>query len=209
MPVFYSQTIDDNCRGAIWRIEEPEVFFAKAVPLSREVQHPAKRLQHYAGRYLLWYLFPEFPLSLIRIASTRKPFIPQDPFHFNISHCGEFAAAIVSNNRQVGVDIEIPTERIFRIQHKMTTQLETERLRHPHLMADEKTFVTLIWSAKEALYKWYSLGGIDFREHLKLYNLRPVTEDSGVIEAAIEKDEVIPLNVFYRLWPEMVYCYIV
>ena len=209
MPLFYSQTIDVNCRGAIWKIEEDESFFAQEVPLGREIQHPAKRLQHYAGRYLLWYLFPDFPLKLIRVAATKKPFIPDDPFHFNISHCGSYAAAIVSNNRQVGLDIEVPTERIFGIQHKMTTPQETEALRIPGMAMDEKTFITLIWSAKEALYKWYGLGKLDFREHLKLYRINPVNLTSGLIEAAIVKERFIPLTIYFRLWPEMVHCYIV
>ena len=73
MPLFFQQDIDDTTRLAIWKIEEEEAFFH--VPLQREITHPHKRLQHLAGRYLLKYLFPDFPTELIRIADTRKPFL--------------------------------------------------------------------------------------------------------------------------------------
>ena len=28
--------------------------------------------------------------------------------------------------------------------------------------------LTLCWSGKEAVYKWYGLGGVDFKEHIRL-----------------------------------------
>jgi hypothetical protein len=34
-----------------------------------------------------------------------------------------------------------------------------------------------MWSAKESLFKWYSLGGIDFKEHLQLS--APITQIAG------------------------------
>ena len=112
MPIFYQQDIDTYTRLAIWKLEEAEDFFLKAVPLQREITHPHKRLQHLAGRWLLKYLFPEFPLELIRIADTRKPFLENEIFHFTISHCVDYAAVIVSEKCRVGVDIEIPTQKV-------------------------------------------------------------------------------------------------
>ena len=60
MPVFYQQTINEQTKLAIWKIEEDEAFFLQHVPLQRSITHPHKRLQHLAGRYLLGYLFPRF-----------------------------------------------------------------------------------------------------------------------------------------------------
>jgi 4'-phosphopantetheinyl transferase EntD len=125
MPIFFQQDIDDDTRLGIWKIEEDEDFFLKSVVLQRNVSHPHKKLQHLAGRYLLKYLFPDFPLFLILIADTRKPYLENEAYHFSISHCGDFAAAIVSKTKRVGVDIEIPTEKIIRISHKFLNQQET------------------------------------------------------------------------------------
>ena len=107
MPLFYHQVIDANSQLGIWKITEKEDFFLQTVSLQKAIAHPHKRLQHLAGRFLLKYLFPDFPYELIRIADTRKPFLKNEAYHFSISHCGDFAAAIVSRDKRVGIDIEL------------------------------------------------------------------------------------------------------
>lgn len=163
MPVFYQQEINATTRLGIWKIEEDEPFFKQYVPIHREVTHPHKRLQHLAGRFLLKYLFPDFPSHLIRIADTRKPFLPGEAYHFSISHCGNYAAAIVSRKHRVGIDIEIPTEKVVRIQDKFISPEERKAI-NPVTMED----FTHIWSAKEAVFKWYGNGEVDFKQHIRL-----------------------------------------
>ena len=167
MPIFFQQDIDDDTRLGIWRIEEDEDFFLKSVVPQRNVSHPHKKLQHLAGRYLLKYLFPDFPLFLILIADTRKPYLENEAYHFSISHCGDFAAAIVSKTKRVGVDIEIPTEKIIRISHKFLNQQETTMLNQWNGF-DSEELATLVWSSKEAMFKWWGNGNIDFSEMLRL-----------------------------------------
>src|SRR5206468_11942825 len=118
MSIFFQQDLNGSTKLGIWKIEEEENFFLRKVPLQHEITHPHKRLQHLAGRYLLKYLFPDYPFELIRIADTRKPFLENDAYHFSISHCGDFAAAIVSSDKRVGVDVEIFSEKIWRVKDK-------------------------------------------------------------------------------------------
>jgi phosphopantetheinyl transferase len=168
MPIFFQQQINDTTRLGIWKIEETEEFFKGTVPEHRSVTHPRKRLQHLAGRFLLHYLFPDFPNELIRIADTRKPFLPDEQYHFSISHCGDYAAAIVSKESRVGIDIEIPTEKIAGIMYKFLSAKEHELF---HLIQPDKDripFATLLWSAKESVFKWYGNGGVDFRREIQL-----------------------------------------
>jgi phosphopantetheinyl transferase len=126
MPLFYQHNINRDTKLGIWHIEEPESFFLKKVPLKRDVTHPFKRRQHLAGRYLLSFLFPDFPVEEILIADTRQPFLAGDPYHFSISHCGAFAAAIVSRACRVGVDIELVTPRITRVAEKFLNDGEMD-----------------------------------------------------------------------------------
>ena len=163
MPVFFQQDIDENTRLAVWKIEEQEAFFKRFVPLHRAVTHPHKRLQHLAGRFLLRFLFSDFPLQQIQIADTRKPFLRNEAYHFSVSHCGDYAAVIVSRNQRVGVDIEIPVDKIARIRHKFVSG-EEEKAILPQSVED----LTRIWSAKEAVFKWYGEGSVDFRQHIQL-----------------------------------------
>jgi phosphopantetheinyl transferase len=138
------------------------------VPQHRDVTHPHKRLQHLAGRFLLQFLFPDFPYHLIQLADTRRPYLPNEEYHFSISHCGDYAAAIVSKTSRVGIDIEIPTQRIIRIKDKFLSPQEKTGWQADDLKPDIIS-LTLLWSCKEAVFKWYGNGGIDFSDHIQLF----------------------------------------
>ena len=153
MPLVYQQNINEHTQLGVWQIAEQEDFFSSAIPLRQEIMHPHKRLQHLAGRYLLKELKPDFPINLIQISASSKPFLPGDNYFFSISHSGSYAAALVSHKIKVGVDIEMPVHKITRIQHKFLTELELLRLQKLSLSFVQQ--LTLGWSIKEAVFKWH------------------------------------------------------
>lgn len=213
MPVFFQQQINENTRLGIWKIEEPEEFFKGNVPLHREVTHPMKRLQHLAGRFLLRYLFPDFPYELIRIADTRKPFLPNEAYHFSISHCGDYAAAIVSRENRVGIDIEKPVEKILKVQHKFRGENEIFQIQqallqqdplHAHGKDTEILGSTLIWSMKEAVFKWYGDGGVEFKDHIRL--LKP---DRGHKMNSFFTKTNSPMDIHFRIFSDLVLTWVV
>ena len=210
MPIFFQHQINENTRLGVWKIEETEEFFKGNVPLHREVTHPHKRLQHLAGRFLLQFLFPDFPYQLIEIADTRKPFLPDEQYHFSISHCGDYAAAIVSRNKRVGIDIEIPVEKIGRIMYKYLSAKEHEIFNLVPGAESDSTIMsfdepTLLWSAKEAVFKWYGNGGVDFRRQIQLLKQHEGTE---TIDCFFSKDES-ELNIHYRQFEGLVLAWVV
>ena len=200
MPIFFQHQINESTRLGIWKIEETEEFFLSNVPVQSEVTHPLKRLQHLAGRFLLQFLCPGFPYELIRIADTHKPYLPNEQYHFSISHCGDYAAAIVSSDQRVGVDIEITSEKAEKIKDKFLTQNEqlifsftppsvADRVPPSALavaqglpgaqrdpIATGSHLTTLLWSAKESVYKWFGDGGVDFRKHIQLEGIHETDE---------------------------------
>jgi phosphopantetheinyl transferase len=190
MPIFFQHQINETTRLGIWKIEESEEFFKANVPQHRDVTHPHKRLQHLAGRFLLQYLFPDFPYELIQIADTRKPFLPGEQYHFSISHCGDYAAAIVSRDRRVGVDIEIPVEKIIKVRDKFLSPEEVAVF--GSLDIDQ---LTMCWSAKEAVFKWYGEGGVDFREQMRL---RKNARNPDSINCSFTKGDQVELSVEVR-----------
>ena len=125
MPLVYQQNINAVTKMGVWHITESEEYFLEQVPLQRNITHRHKRLQHLAGRLLLKELYPGFPVSLIRIADTRKPYLPDEPFHFSISHCGDYAAVILSKEYHVGVDVERMTEKIGKVIPKFLSAKES------------------------------------------------------------------------------------
>lgn len=193
MPLFYQYQINANTKLAIWKIEEDDVFFLTKVPLQNNITHPHKRLQHLAGRYLLRFLFPDFPNEEIMIATTRKPFLPDEQYHFSISHCGNFAAAIVSKTERVGIDIEIETDKVAKIAHKFLNNAESNMFNgEPEIL---NRSLTLFWSAKETMFKWWGKGEVDFKEHIRLTDF--ILNNEGEFNGAFCKlnpPEILVIN---------------
>ena len=194
----------------VWKIEETEEFFKGNVPQHRDVTHPHKRLQHLAGRFLLQYLFSDFPYELIQIADTRKPFLPDEQYHFSISHCGDYAAAIVSKESRVGIDVEIPVEKIEKIIYKFLSAKELDRF---NLVpgagkvtgVDNFNEITTLWSVKEAVFKWYGNGGVDFRKQIQLFSRK---EEAKTIDCFFSKTES-DLVIHYKQFDGLVLAWVV
>ncbi len=194
MPLVYQQNINEYSRLGIWHITEDENFFLDHVPLKKDITHPHKRLQHLAGRYLLKVMFPDFPLSLILIADTNKPFLENEAYHFSISHCGNYAAVIVSSKNRVGVDIEIIFAKVEKIKRKFLSVEELNAMEPVNLQ-----LLTLAWSCKEAMFKWYGLGQVDFKKDLLLENIS-ASKKMGIIKGRLTKSVDIPLQVHYQFF---------
>lgn len=197
MPLFYQHNINDTCKLAVWHITEAENFFLQRVNLQKKIHHPHKRLQHLAGRYLLQLLHPEFPVHLIEIAESNKPLLPDESFHFSISHCGDFAAAIISENESAGIDVELITPKVKLIQHKFLSAGELKLLPEPG-----STFLTLCWSCKEAVYKWYGRGEVDFKNHIIIKTISE-KNNSGIIECLFMKDDKKKLDIYFHLFENL------
>ncbi|MCU7694045.1 4'-phosphopantetheinyl transferase family protein [Haoranjiania flava] len=205
MPLFFQKNISTDTKLAIWHIQEEECFFTGKVLLQNRVYHPHKRLQHLAGRYLLSFLFPEFPHDEILIADTRKPYLKSDAFHFSISHCGDYAAAIVSQTNRVGIDIEMFRDKVLKLKHKFLNEAEVSFVEYSE---DEKKMLTTLWSAKESVFKWWSYGGVDFSEHILIQSF--FLQPEGRFDAAFSKDgKYFPMQINYKLFEELSLTYVI
>ncbi len=165
------------------------------------ITHPHKQLQHLAGRYLLQHLYSDFPHHLIEIADTRKPFLPNEEYHFSISHCGDYAAAIVSKNKRVGIDIEMITSKVGKVMHKFLSETEISDVNNQSTN-QPINHLTLLWCCKEAVFKWYGKAEIDFKDHIHLKDFNSL-KDEGIINCDFLKDEKISLQVQYKFFDGM------
>ena len=196
MPLVYQQNINAVTQLGVWHITETEDFFLSTVPLQQSITHPHKRLQHLAGRYLLRELYPDFPISLISIADTKKPFLANEAYHFSISHCGDYAAVIISEVQRVGVDIELINEKISRIFPKFLSKEELFLLPRGSI---NKT-ATLLWSVKESIFKWYGDGKVDFKQHMKVQKI--TGDDAGAVAVHFLKGRSIELHVRFLFFQD-------
>ena len=202
MPLFYKHHLSNETKIAVWNIAEPESFFLEKVPVSNAITHWHKRLQHLAGRYLLQELFPDFPYHLIEIADTRKPYLPNEEYHFSISHAGDYAAVIVSRDQRVGIDIEQAAEKIEKIKHKFLGESEFQGLVANSNRSDiNSKMLTLFWSCKEAIFKWYGNGKVDFKKHICL---KPDDKNlsQGFVICEFSKEKKIMLNIQFKFFKD-------
>ncbi len=213
MPLFYQHNINGQTRLAIWKIEEEEAFFTSNVSVQRTISHPHKRLQHLAGRYLLQHLFPDFPSWLIQIADTRKPFLEGEPYRFSISHSDDYAAAIVSTDCNVGIDVELPSQKIHAIRNKFMLPQDVTRLFGTGIGGERMDAepgllpLTIAWSAKEAVFKWYGKGEVDFREDIR-FDEWLHEPDHGMLKGSFRKEEAVGIEVGYKLFDPLVLAWI-
>lgn len=95
--------------------------------------------------------------------SNGAPFLVSSELHISISHTAKFVSTYVSK-MMCGVDIELKTRNAEKIARKFTDENEVEIAKHiypqnPHL---------LIWCAKEALYKYFSVDGSELKKDFLL-----------------------------------------
>ena len=192
MPMVYQQNINAVTRLGLWHITEPEEYFQ--VPVQREITHWHKRLQHLAGRLLLKELYPEFPVSLIRIDDTRKPYLENESFHFSISHSGDYAAVIVSKEFHVGVDVELIKSKISTIIHKFLGPEEFLLL--PPNTINESAI--LCWSVKESIFKWIGTGRFDFKKDIIIKKI--IGHQQGIVHCIVNNK--IALDVYFLVYKD-------
>jgi 4'-phosphopantetheinyl transferase len=121
-------------------------------------------LQFLASRLLLKYLEPDFPFEKVMTGTGGKPFLPGGEFYFSISHCGDYAAAIISKKSDVGIDVELINPKATKLNTKFLSETERALFKNKTDPAGINRQSTLCWSIKETMFKWYGKGGVDFKK---------------------------------------------
>ena len=164
MPLFREWSSDKYSLAAIWKIEEPESFFAERTGITSDIKNEKRRIERLAGRFLLKYLKNDFPLLNIQSDEHDKPRVDNNHYFFSISHSWPYVAAVVSPYVEAGIDIQCWHPRMELLQNKFLSAKEQQFFRN-----DAKR-ITLAWSAKEAAYKWQGRRGVEFTDHLIIDN---------------------------------------
>jgi phosphopantetheinyl transferase len=105
-----------------------------------------------------------------------KPHL-QDDKYISITHSHEFSAIIISN-QSVGIDMELQREKISRIANKFCNA-EWEYL----TLQNNDEYIqklTVIWGAKEAVFKIKSQKGISFKDHIQVHPFALETKNASV-----------------------------
>jgi phosphopantetheinyl transferase len=74
-------------------------------------------------------------------------------YNISISHSHEIAAIAISDNSNIGLDVQFKESKIFNIQNKFLNKSEKSNI------GDNPTvdILTMVWTSKESIYKatWF------------------------------------------------------
>lgn len=185
MPIVHQKEVNSKVRLAVWKIEEtveellPLLFFTDQKDITDNLLEK-KKLEIIATRHLLKHLVENEGITYSGISkdSHGKPhLLNTSGIHISISHAYPYAAAILDLSGSTGIDIEAPREQILRIRHKFLSEVELN-------LSNDIDHLTILWAAKECLYKIYGRKQLIFKQHLAI-----AFRDSDTLKGEINIDE--------------------
>ncbi len=186
MPLYKTITVSTATRAHIWEITESEKELASGIFLTPPCQQRLNGMKselHRRGFLSIRHLLAleGYQDNDLFYDSLGKPHL-SDGTYISITHSYTFSGIIVSTEWPVGIDIEKQREKILKIAHKFTPIEEYGTLSDPiNLMRK----LTVVWGAKESLYKINSTLGLSFLHNI---NIDDFTLEEG------ETTGVITLN---------------
>ena len=200
MPLVYQQE-EDAFRLGLWKIEEDIPFFESAIPYRSNAVNQERAKQQLAARMALESVHRNFPFNQVRIVEGGKPVLKNNASKFSLSHCNGFSAAIVSDKNEVGIDIEPIHDRVLKVEKKFLNEHELDLLASTGA-AHRVVYSTLFWSLKEAMFKWWGRGGVDFSRDIEIVEFNADDVGSALMKFAKMPDVIFEANYirYENIW---------
>ena len=167
MPLYNRITGNGDCRAYVWKVTEAEAMLARGMKLTPACQARLDGMKsgiHRQGFLSIRHLlaregYTDFDLFY---DAQGKPHL-KDGTHISITHSFDFSGIILSEREEVGIDIEKQRDKILRIAHKFTPISEYRSIANEDALVRK---LTMVWTAKEAIYKIMSAPGLSFLRHI-------------------------------------------
>lgn len=167
MPLYKTIPINSSILVYIWKIQESEEELSKGIQLTPHCQKRIDGMKselHRRGFLSIRHLMAEagYVDADLYYDTSGKPHLV-DGKKISITHSGHFTGIIISDATEVGIDIERQRDKILRIAHKFTPIEEYRTIANTDALVRK---LTIVWGAKESLYKICSDPGISFLHHI-------------------------------------------
>lgn len=186
MPIYKTITVSPTTKVYIWKVTEPETQLSRNVALTPHCQNrmdgmksEAHRRAFLSIRHLL--ALAGYQDSDLYYDDFGKPHL-KDGNYISITHSHNFTGIIVSETDEVGIDIEMQRDKILKIAHKFTPIEEYKTLANAEAMVRK---LTIVWGAKESLYKIYAQQGLSFLRHIDVMDF--TFDDSRTVAEILYK----------------------
>ena len=169
MPLFQTIQFNETTKILIWEITESLEELLSKVVLKEKTKlrlNGMKSQMHQRAFLSVRMLIQEmgFTDQDLHYDEFGKPYFDCHN-HISITHSHNFAAIIVSHET-VGIDMELQREKILRIADKFV-DTEFSYLK-PNVLEEYVKKLTVIWGAKEAIFKIRNEKGISFKDHIRV-----------------------------------------
>ncbi|MCB0456362.1 MAG: 4'-phosphopantetheinyl transferase superfamily protein [Flavobacteriaceae bacterium] len=166
MPLYKTITVNSHTKVLIWKILESYETLSEGIVLTAHCKDRVERMKsdiHQRGfmsiRHLLAIVgYTDFDLYY---DENGKPHL-KDGKKISITHSYIFSAIIISD-KEVGIDIEMQRHKILKIAHKFTPIEEYRTLANEDALMRK---LTMVWGAKESLYKSFAELGVSFLKNI-------------------------------------------
>ncbi|HXH99749.1 MAG TPA: 4'-phosphopantetheinyl transferase superfamily protein [Sphingobacteriaceae bacterium] len=172
MGLVHRKQIDEKTSFAIWKIEETADELYSQLQLDcqekeyLETLNTGKRDLHWLGtRVLLRKMLNTDRYIDMEVDEHGKPHVKNFPHHISLSHSYDYAAVMISEDKPVGIDIEIVKDKIERVAKKFLCQAEMDFIDKTNKV--EQLYIC--WCAKEAIYKLQGKRNVSFLNDIRLY----------------------------------------
>lgn len=167
MPLYKTLTINEKTKVVIWKIEETIDDLLKGISLSENSKNRLQSMKseiHQKGFLSIRHLLNEFNIqdTDLQYDEFGKPHLKDGRF-ISMTHSFQFTGVIVSEENKVGIDIEKQREKILKIAHKFTPIEEYKTIANATALISK---LTIVWGAKESLYKIYGKKKLLFLHHI-------------------------------------------
>lgn len=169
MPLYKSIQVSSSILTLIWRIEETEEELSREIELTSHCQNRMARMKsemHRKGFLSIRHLMAQagYVDHDLYYDEFGKPHL-KDGKKISITHSNQFTGIIISNIKEVGIDIEKQRNKILRIAHKFTPVEEYRTIANTDALIRK---LTIVWGCKESLYKIYAEPGLSFIHHINI-----------------------------------------
>ena len=172
MPLYKTITVNPHTKVFIWKIEESFEALSEGISLTGNCSGRVENMKsdlHRRGFMSIRHLMAleGFTDHDLYYDENGKPHLTGDK-HISITHSFSFAAIIISDI-EVGIDIEKQRNKILKIAHKFTPIEEYRTIANEDALMRK---LTIVWCAKESLYKSFAEKGVSFLEHIYVEDFR-------------------------------------
>jgi len=171
MPLYKTIAVNNSTQIYIWKIEESFKDLSEKIELTDTCQKRVNNMKsdlHKRGFMSIRHLLAKagYVDADLYYDNFGKPHL-KDGKYISITHSFNFSAIIVSDNTHVGIDIEKQRDKIVRIAHKFTPLREYKSLANHEALVRK---LTIVWGAKESLYKIYEHDGLSFLNNIYIHD---------------------------------------